>query len=631
MKYDTLLRRLCVVTILACSAFAAQSQTTRELRAQKRARTFLQGREAQAQASRMKLLHAGDFVYVFQDVQNRFVMVSSDDNGEKVIGYGQNTAGNMPIQLREWVEMLEKGQASRSLTHFQVKAKQTVAPLLTTVRHQSAPYNKYCPLYTYDDGTISQQHCDVGCVATSLEQILTYYRRTYTLQQQLDGWSTEHYTIEPTEAGLSVDTRLILDDYDESAPEESIDAVAKLSYWLGQALKMQWGIGSSGTYSYLVEDALKDKFGLKYVKYADSYTYSPADWLTMVQNELLAQRPVYYSANTQHMGGHAFVVDGLDEDGLFHVNWGYGGAYDGFFDLAWLYTGERPFEHTEEGQRDGFYVNHEAVFIHPDAQNVSLPEPINRTGDEIEVSSYEFIDEPYTGMYTRLLLRLTNTSDKALTTPAVLFTSPQGAANPLAGVDYIGYSSSSLNPGETCERLVHVKFNSRGARTLYISPDGVAYKAVADIDVAGGRQAQMTFDEPQIEFVEANAVKVTLHMRNEDTDFRTGRNVIYELLPLDGVTNEGPRHPHVVYLAPEGEMDDEVTFTNLDYGMSYKILIRSPWNVVREIEFEIAPLPEEPAVWRNINGVRIRKPVEPGVYIKNKSKVLVLPEQLNNN
>ena len=33
-------------------------------------------------------------------------------------------------------------------------------------------------------------------------------------------------------------------------------------------------------------------------------------------------------------GGHQFIVDGYDGNGLFHMNWGWGGMSDGYFVLS---------------------------------------------------------------------------------------------------------------------------------------------------------------------------------------------------------------------------------------------------------------------------------------------------------
>lgn len=618
-------KKLFISVILLFVVSTVQAQTAASLLATKRAKAFFAEQLPTRSETSLRLCFENEAASVFLGKADNFVIVSNQENMPAILGYGQTKAEDMPVQLREWLEVLETTGEEAEYKSYRTAPKHAVKPLLTTVRHQESPYNSQCPFYTYDDGSVSQVRCDVGCVATALEQVLTFYRRTYTLQQKLTGWTTSNYTIPDVDAGASVDTRLILDNYNETASQESIDAVARLSYWLGIAVKMQWGIGSSGTYTYLAEEPLRDVFGLKYVKYLDSYVYSPSDWVKMIHNELLSGRPIYYSANTQHMGGHAFVVDGIDKDGYVHVNWGYGGNYDGYFDLSYLYTGERPFEHTLEGQTDGFYINHEALFIHPDAQTVNYPDAIDRTGSEISVSSYEFMDEPLSNIYTRLKICFKNNSDKALTTPAVLFTTPEGATNVFANADYIGYSSSSIEPGETQERIVHVKFNRNGTRQLCVSPEGVTYQTLGNVTIGSAWQVPVTFGDINVELQDINTAVVSIDVKNENTTLRTGRNVIFEMLPLDGVSDEGIRHPQVLYLQPDSETTLQAIFPQLQYGQTYKVLIRSPWNVVCEKEITIPDKPEEPAVWRNLRGARINKPDYPGVYIKNKEKVLILP------
>ena len=56
--------------------------------------------------------------------------------------------------------------------------------------------------------------CVVGCVATALEEVISFHRPLVTLQDSLAGWTTAHYTIPTVYAGASVDTRLIRDNYD---------------------------------------------------------------------------------------------------------------------------------------------------------------------------------------------------------------------------------------------------------------------------------------------------------------------------------------------------------------------------------------------------------------------------------
>ena len=43
---------------------------------------------------------------------------------------------------------------------------------------------------------------------------------------------------------------------------------------------------------------------------------------------------------SDNTGGHEFVIDGYNGNELFHINWGWGGADNGYFALSVLNTNE---------------------------------------------------------------------------------------------------------------------------------------------------------------------------------------------------------------------------------------------------------------------------------------------------
>lgn len=56
----------------------------------------------------------------------------------------------------------------------------------------------------------------------------------------------------------------------------------------------------------------------------------------MIREELDARFPLIYDGQSTKDGGHAFVCDGYDANGLFHINWGWGGSSNGYFQLSVL-------------------------------------------------------------------------------------------------------------------------------------------------------------------------------------------------------------------------------------------------------------------------------------------------------
>ena len=59
--------------------------------------------------------------------------------------------------------------------------------------------------------------------------------------------------------------------------------------------------------------------------------------MTIIKQEIDAQRPVYYAASSvDGLGGHAFVCDGYDTEDFVHINWGWYGEYNGYFSVNHL-------------------------------------------------------------------------------------------------------------------------------------------------------------------------------------------------------------------------------------------------------------------------------------------------------
>ena len=57
--------------------------------------------------------------------------------------------------------------------------------------------------------------------------------------------------------------------------------------------------------------------------------------MDMVKKELNEKRPILYNGASKEVG-HEFVLDGYDKNNLVHVNWGWGGMNNGYFEIASL-------------------------------------------------------------------------------------------------------------------------------------------------------------------------------------------------------------------------------------------------------------------------------------------------------
>lgn len=129
----------------------------------------------------------------------------------------------------------------------------------------------------------------------------------------------------------------MLADYEKASyTDAQADAVATLMRYCGQGVQMLYSASMSSTDGGLMADALKLYFDYDpNVYYATRTFYGIDEWEDLIYNELATNGPVPYCGQTD-AGGHCFVCDGYDGNGLFHINWGWGGDADGYFSLSVL-------------------------------------------------------------------------------------------------------------------------------------------------------------------------------------------------------------------------------------------------------------------------------------------------------
>ncbi len=270
-----------------------------------------------------------------------FVMVSGDDRVAPVIGYSLTSAfnpDNMPSNLRGWLEGYEKQiEYVRTLPDKPYEAPETragefpeqVEPLIDAKWGQSGPYNMNCPLLD-GDSTLT------GCVATAAAQIMYYHKYPESAKGQgcyvLDGdtvWEEmNQYTF---------DWNNMVDVYDAKATDEQKEAVAELMKACGLGAEMNYDPDFSGAYASNVADAfVKNMQYDENVSYVIRDAYTNEEWTNLLKSELEAGRPILYNGYSALFSGHAFVCDGYDTNNFFHINWGWDGYFDGYFNLNLL-------------------------------------------------------------------------------------------------------------------------------------------------------------------------------------------------------------------------------------------------------------------------------------------------------
>ena len=290
--------------------------------------------------------------YVFDRGEHGgFVVVSGDDRLPQVLGYsddGTFSSDDIPLAMQDWMAEMNREIAflqshSGVPVHQPVKRAAPVAPLLTTMWDQDWPYNLLCPTYMSGD---KEMRAVTGCVATAMVQIMKYHecpvRGTGSHSYYCNVNDTDPKTLSADFSQSVYEWDKMLDYYDSNSSEESCYAVAKLMSDAGISIDMNYG-NSSGAQETAVLSALTRYFGYSdrlYLLQRD--LYGADEWDQLLADEISAGRPILYcgySYSQGSLGGHAFVFDGIDANGLFHVNWGWGGSADGYFTASLLAPG----------------------------------------------------------------------------------------------------------------------------------------------------------------------------------------------------------------------------------------------------------------------------------------------------
>jgi hypothetical protein len=221
-----------------------------------------------------------------------------------------------------------------------------VSPLIAATWNQTTPYNQDCPA-TPTGG--SGGHTYVGCVATAMAMVMHYWGHPAT------GVGSHSYT-HPTYGVQSADFGATTyawssmpNSINTSSPAAAKAAIAQLSYHCGVSVNMDYSPTGSGASTDDARDALVNHFRYKSsAQYRTRSAYTTSVWTSLLVGELNAGRPVMYRGSAQNgSGGHAFIVDGFTGTEYFHMNFGWGGSYNGYFYLADITPGSNNFNYWQ--------------------------------------------------------------------------------------------------------------------------------------------------------------------------------------------------------------------------------------------------------------------------------------------
>ena len=212
--------------------------------------------------------------------------------------------------------------------------------LLTSHWTQDFPYNQFCPR----DPVNGNAYSVAGCPAIAMGQIVNYLQTTEGTRFTDDDdynhyYAGRNYVIDDDWASLKFPSFPMLNEMLDSIDatfqrgEELTDELAAaLVFACGTACTQVYTSQSSGT--FYVDQAFEayQRFG-----FTDCALFREPDsamYATLISN-LKAGYPAHLAVeNPAGTVGHNVVVDGYREsDGKFHINFGYGGSLDNWYDI----------------------------------------------------------------------------------------------------------------------------------------------------------------------------------------------------------------------------------------------------------------------------------------------------------
>lgn len=286
------------------------------------------------------------FVFNIGDDQG-FVIVSGETGTKSILGYsdeGQIQAANLPDNLKAWLNKYDQeirtyrtrnAEAKDTNSHHSIDLKDItpiVPPLLgMNSWTQLNPYNLSCP---WD--FILNARSSVGCVALAMGQIMHFHqwppKPKGTLSYYVDNLGLQTMNFD----ALTYDWSSMSLPINQGVPALQDTLLANLLYHCGLSVRMQYSADGSAADAADVGSALVRYFDYdSNIQYYKREHYSNEAWESMLRLELNEARPVLYAAFSQ-TAGHVFVCDGYDSNNLFHINWGWGGNCNGYFELGSL-------------------------------------------------------------------------------------------------------------------------------------------------------------------------------------------------------------------------------------------------------------------------------------------------------
>jgi hypothetical protein len=201
---------------------------------------------------------------------------------------------------------------------------------------QNVPYNNFCPM-----DPVTNQRSIAGCPAVAMAQIINYYKTiNETVFSDIDdyyhSYAGRNYWIDddfeqidfPSFETLNAHLDTLANCYSTNGTLKNNEKAA-LNFACGVAAKQVYTSSISGTFGVDQAYDAFQRFG-----FIDAVLRDDSDTLlyNILAQHMMEARPVHLAVvDPNWTMGHNLVIDGYNTDDYFHLNFGWGGSYNGWY------------------------------------------------------------------------------------------------------------------------------------------------------------------------------------------------------------------------------------------------------------------------------------------------------------
>jgi hypothetical protein len=242
----------------------------------------------------------------------------------------------LAVHAAEWTDFLTTPQPSQSFEQWPPEGSTPTGGWVFTLWTQDAPYNNMCPV-------INSQRSLAGCPAVAMSQIVAYFNTTKHVQftdsddyhHNYGGanfWiDNDHVTYQfPSWPELNGYLDIVEDHWATGVSLTDQDKAA-INVACGFAMQQVYNPSGSGTFGVQQAYDAYQRFG-----FTTSILFNgeSAEMFQHLSANMKHAIPAHIAVvNQDWTVGHNMVVDGYNTDDYYHINFGWGGSYNGWYHI----------------------------------------------------------------------------------------------------------------------------------------------------------------------------------------------------------------------------------------------------------------------------------------------------------